>query len=854
MSKMKSATGRPQEFAYFISGPLVLLTAALLIPLGTRTPPTVHELPLFAVYLVLFVLAQWTVLQFEVRRQTVQLSVTEIPLLLALLYLSPVMVVAARVLALVIIQVYQRFSAVRMIYNVATVAIATTIAELIVKAYRPATSGPLTWLVLAAGVFVATAVTLGGVLGVVTLVQGLPPLRSVLRSLTALVVVAAFNITVALVVLVAWSAEHWSLLLFAGIGAVLLVVYRSYSQFVIQHRTLTELYDLTRAMGDSGRDGTLPDVLLAGVRELLQAESATLWLPPQGRYPEMMLSARVDAPGLIDESNTPAALRDRAVDSGETVAVGPKLGDPAMRALIRDSGVKDAIVVPLRSGSVVIGSLEVTSRLGDVSAFRPADVRLLETLGAHAAVAVENSRLVDRLRFDAYHDPLTGLPNRRRVLALLEEAVKVQAPGEVVAVLAFDIDGLRDVNDLIGHDAGDSMVIEVAARLRALAPAAALVGRGGSDEFLVTVRLPSAEDALRLATKLRISLQEPMQVESVTLDVDVSAGVAVYPDHGIDAELVLKRADLAAQTAKQLANPVQLFHSGLQARSTHRLGLAAQLRRALESGEIEVYFQPKVALPDRRVVGVECLARWDHPTHGIIPPLEFVAVAKHTGQLGRLTEVVLREGLRRARGWLEAGHPIPVAINLSARTLIDPTFPSRISELLLESRVPASLLTLEITEDGVVGEPDRAMATLNRLSEMGVRLAVDDFGTGFSSLSYLRRLPVDEVKIDQSFVQGMATDAGDLAIVRAVVDLAHHFGLVAVAEGVESERTVNLLEGLGCDIGQGFLFSRPLPFERFEAWLAVQTEPVTVEPGAGPQVELGDGEIIAAGRRLRAVP
>jgi len=228
MSKMKSATGRPQEFAYFISGPLVLLTAALLIPLGTRTPPTVHELPLFAVYLVLFVLAQWTVLQFEVRRQTVQLSVTEIPLLLALLYLSPVMVVAARVLALVIIQVYQRFSAVRMIYNVATVAIATTIAELIVKAYRPATSGPLTWLVLAAGVFVATAVTLGGVLGVVTLVQGLPPLRSVLRSLTALVVVAAFNITVALVVLVAWSAEHWSLLLFAGIGAVLLVVYRSY--------------------------------------------------------------------------------------------------------------------------------------------------------------------------------------------------------------------------------------------------------------------------------------------------------------------------------------------------------------------------------------------------------------------------------------------------------------------------------------------------------------------------------------------------------------------------------------------------------------------------------------------------
>ena len=342
------------------------------------------------------------------------------------------------------------------------------------------------------------------------------------RSLATLLVVAAFNITVALVVLIAWRAEPWSLLLFAGIGAVLVVVYRSYSQFVVQHRTLTELYDLTRSMGDAGRDGTLPDVLLAGVRELLQAESATLWLPSQGRYPELHAQrpgrrARPDR----REQHAGCAARPRGRQRARRSRSGRSSAIPGMRALIRDSGVKDAIVVPLRSGSVVIGSLEVTGRLGDVSAFRPADVRLLETLAAHAAVAVENSRLVDRLRFDAYHDPLTGLPNRRRVLALLEEAVKVQAPGEVVAVLAFDIDGLRDVNDSIGHDAGDSMVIEVAARLRALAPAAALVGRGGSDEFLVTVRLPSADDALRLATKLRVSLQEPMEVESVTLDVDV---------------------------------------------------------------------------------------------------------------------------------------------------------------------------------------------------------------------------------------------------------------------------------------------------------------------------------------------
>jgi diguanylate cyclase (GGDEF)-like protein len=421
----------------------------------------------------------------------------------------------------------------------------------------------------------------------------------------------------------------------------------------------------------------------------------------------------------------------------------------------------------------------------------------------------------------------------------------------VVAVLLFDIDGLRDVNASLGHDAGDRIVVEVASRLRQIAPAAALVGRHGSDEFVVTLRLQDAAAAVELATHLRSQLQSPMNVGAITLDVDVAVGVAVHPDHGTEAEILLKRADLATQAAKQFATPVHLYHPNLEARSAHRVGLAADLRRAIEANEIEVYFQPKVALPDRRVVGVECLARWEHAAHGHVAPVDFVAIAEHTGQLGRLTDIVLREGLRRARGWLDSGRPLPVAVNLSARSLIDPTFPSRIAALLEEYDVPASLLTLETTEDGMVGEPDRPMATLRRLRDLGVRLAVDDFGTGYSSLSYLRRLPVHEVKVDRSFVQGMATDPGDLAIVRAVVDLARHFGLTVVAEGVESERTVLLLEGLGCDVGQGFLFSRPLPFERFEAWLAVQTEPVSLEQGS--TVNAAGGEIAGEVRRLRAV-
>jgi diguanylate cyclase (GGDEF)-like protein len=425
------------------------------------------------------------------------------------------------------------------------------------------------------------------------------------------------------------------------------------------------------------------------------------------------------------------------------------------------------------------------------------------------------------------------------MLASLGEAVKVRAPGEVVAVLVCDVDDMRDVNDSLGHAAGDKLLAEVARRLREHAPPAALVGRIGGDEFAVTLRMESAEAAEHLAAELREALRGPLGLSTLTLDVDTAVGIALHPDHGSEAAMLLQRADVAAHAAKLAPTSIQRFHLGLESRSARRLGLAGELRRALDNGDIEVYFQPQVSLRERRLVGVECLARWQHPEHGTVSPEDFVAVAEHTGQLGRLTDAVLREGLRRCRQWCDAGRPLSVAVNLSPRTLLDPHFPARVDELLQEYGVPPQSLMLEITEGGVIGETDRPIPILRRLQEMGVRLAVDDFGTGHSSLSYLRRLPAHQVKIDRVFVQGMATDTADLAIVRAVVDLARHFGLSVVAEGVESELTLELLEEIGCDIGQGFLFSRPLPYERLETWFGVQTE---AEPTP-------TGEV----RRLRAV-
>ncbi|HWB37084.1 MAG TPA: sensor domain-containing phosphodiesterase [Rugosimonospora sp.] len=809
-----------------ITIPLGVIAAVLLIPTVAANPAWAswQETLLF---FGLLLAADWRSMRVEVRRHTIGINLLEIPFLLGLVFLPPLTLVVIRLAVAAIGQVRLRASPVKSCFNIVNVAAGTSLAAMIVTLLAPddPRHNPLMWLVVFAALSASVVTMIGSLLAVLTLVQGGLTVQKALTTAVPGLIVGETSAVIGLIVLVAVEASPWSVILFAVLFVVLIWLYRWYADLMRQHKSLVEIYDITRVVADTRHDGTLADVLLGRVRELLHAESATLWLPAQDGRPETLLTARADDPGLLDLSSTPEALRRTAVRTGQTVAVGPRTGDEGLRHQLQQQGVKDAIVVPLRSGAATVGSLEVTGHLGEDSQFGPDDVRLLETVAAHVAVAVENGRLVERLRFDADHDQLTRLPNRRRMLASLDEAVKINAPGEVVALIEFDVAGLRDVNETLGHGEGDKLLAEVAKRLVTLAPSGALVARVGGGEFAIQLRMASADAAIELATGLRTALQGPMPMGSFTLDIDTSVGIALHPDHGSSPATLLQRADVATFAAKSTSSAVQLFNLGLESRSARRLGLAGDLRRALENGELEVVFQPKVSLASRDLVGVECLARWEHPAHGSVAPEDFVAVAGHTGQLGRVTELVLREGLRRAKEWADQARPLNVAVNLSPRTLVAPEFVDRVAALLDEYGVPAGQLTLEITEDGMLGETDRPLPTLRALKDLGVRLSVDDFGTGYSSLSYLRRLPVHEVKIDRTFVQGMATDAGDLAIVRAIVDLARHFGLTAVAEGVESEMTLGLLEEMGCDVGQGFLFSRPLSFDRLEAWFAAQTEP-----------------------------
>ncbi|MEU7845669.1 bifunctional diguanylate cyclase/phosphodiesterase [Micromonospora sp. NPDC049114] len=831
---------RSTEHAWLITGPMAFLAVVCSTIVGLVAPEPFGDWPLASALLLAMVAAGLPVLNFTVRRQSVGVTLTEIPLVLAFYLVRPLTVVTIYTLAAVITHLRHRFGATKFWFNVARAAAGSSLAVLVLQALPPVQGvGPGAWLSLFAAASMVNLVSIISVAGVHSLLQGWQAGREAFRTYPPALLAAAINIASGIVVLILIETTWWSLLLLAALVAALALVYRSYAQFFRQHRTLTDMYELSRAVAGSGQDGTLVDALLGRVRALMQAEYATLWLPEQGRHPEVLLTARNDQPGLLDVARTPAALRQRARDKGRTVAVGRGVTtDAELRADLSAERVKDAIVIPLRSGQAVIGTLEVANRLGDSNYFVRNDIPLFETVGAQAAVALENSRLVDRLRHDAYHDTLTRLPNRRRIIGALDESFKIRLPGEVVALLLFDVDGLRQVNESLGHAAGDKVLVEVANRLRASAPSSALVGRVGGDEFLVTLRLENADAALELAGQLRDQIRDEMVFDALTLDVNTAVGVAVHPDHGSDAATLLLRVDLAANAAKSMPGSVQLFNPGLESRSLRRLGLAGDLRQALDQNELEVYFQPKVTLRDRRLVGVECLARWEHPTHGTVAPEDFVAVAAHTGQLSRLTEVVLREGLRRSRDWAEANQPLPIAVNLAARTLTDQHFPDRVQELLTEYGVPAQRLTLEITESGVLDGTDRPIPTLRRLRDLGVRLSVDDFGTGDSSLAHLRRLPVHEVKVDRSFVQGMATDPGDLAIVNAVVTLSQQFGLAVVAEGVESELTLELLQDIGCEIGQGFLFSRPLPYERLAAWFGAQADPETISGGELPRLRV----------------
>jgi diguanylate cyclase (GGDEF)-like protein len=424
--------------------------------------------------------------------------------------------------------------------------------------------------------------------------------------------------------------------------------------------------------------------------------------------------------------------------------------------------------------------------------------------GGRQAIAKEHQAL---------HDALTGLPNRSLFRHHIEQVVSAGRRGDrAVAVMLIDLDHFKEINDTLGHHAGDRLLQEVSVRLRAALDEPNTVARLGGDEFGVLLcDVRGSEEASEVAHDLLTQLREPFLIEGLTLEVDASIGIACAPEHGTAVEQLIQRADIAMYAAKEGGRGHLLFEQQLDRYSPRRLSLAGALRSAIADGQIVLFYQPKAELTTGKIVGVEALARWQHPRLGLIGPSEFVPIAEQTGLIGPLTSHVLEEALSQVSKWAEQGEELSVAVNLSARSFLDAQLAVEIPRLLEASGVDARRLELEITESMLMLDPARAKATLDRLSAIGLSLSVDDFGTGYSSLANLKRLPVDVIKIDKSFVIDMPHDQSDAAIVRSTIDLAHNLGLRVVAEGVESHEAWRRLADLGCDLAQGFYVSRPLP-------------------------------------------
>jgi diguanylate cyclase (GGDEF)-like protein len=483
----------------------------------------------------------------------------------------------------------------------------------------------------------------------------------------------------------------------------------------------------------------------------------------------------------------------------------------------------ESLTVLLHGEEGPVGTLSVSGRLADVGGLQQTDLRLLEALAGHAAIGLHNGLLADRLRdqvsenaHQAMHDSLTALPNR----LMFDGAATTALAGSVAcAVLLLDLDRFKEINDTLGHAAGDAVLQEVGARLSGVVSEGSCVARLGGDEFAVVLVDADLTAAERCAQLIRSVLSTPLEVIGITLSIDASVGIALAPEHGADIATLLRRADVAMYDAKDGHAGVAVYAADRDHHSAERLSLVADLRAAIAEGHLVLAYQPKTDTVGREVHGVEALVRWSHPVRGMIPPDDFIGIAEQTGLIAPLTEWVLRTALAQCRSWLEQGLDLDVAVNISPRTLHDPTFPQLLAGLLADSRVPASRLTLEITEGALMADPERAIDVLWQLRRAGVRLSVDDLGVGHSSLSYLKRLPVHEIKIDKSFVTGMVDDGDDEAIVTAVIAMVHRLRMTVVAEGVEDERTLVRLAELGADTAQGYWMSRPLPAAEIGPWL-----------------------------------
>ena len=477
-----------------------------------------------------------------------------------------------------------------------------------------------------------------------------------------------------------------------------------------------------------------------------------------------------------------------------------------------------------KNGERFPGQLSLTAlkeENGDISGY----IGIVSDITEQKIAERDLLRSKQELEYRANHDDLTGLPNRSRLHENASTAIQLaEIQKHKTALLLLDLNRFKEVNDTLGHYAGDQLLQKLANRIReCLDNHQSQLYRLGGDEFAIIIpSVKTITDALVIGEEVNESLRKPIEVEGVTLELGGSIGVACYPDHGDNSDALLRCADVAMYRAKNNVSNTLVYDPCLDSHTPRRLSIMSELGKAIREDQLILYFQPRVDLNTNRCVGCEALVRWQHPTLGLIEPEEFIPLAEMSDLIRPLSMWVLRSALHHLRLWHQQGFELTVSVNVSTRNLLDLNYPEQLKQLLDEYQIAPQYLDIEITESAIISDPDRSLKVVDKIHELGVCLAIDDFGTGYSSLSYLKRLPVQLLKIDRSFVQDLTHDEHDATIVSSTISLAHSFNLKVVAEGVESIETFHELKQLSCEYGQGYYFKYPVPNHEFISWLKVQ--------------------------------
>ena len=774
----------------------------------------------------------------------VTLTPLEIPLLAGIAFLPAKWLLPAAVVGYLVPQVIHRRTRLA-VYNAAIVLVgvlaATACYHALIGAAHPVSAR-------AAGVGALAMLAESLSTGAVTLVRmsrvNPAQVKQTLRTMAKVTVVTSpLSMLLPVMAVLVISENRALTVLVAGTGALAIFAHRSQARLRFKYANLDGLYRLTLALGaENAVEAALP-VLLSETRNLFNGGRAAL-IVPDGTG-AICCELNGDQVGDKPLAVRPALMKE-VHRSGTTVLANR--GDASVKDALDELNMTNAIATTIDLDRDERGVLVVADRAGTVE-FRPEDVDLFEAVAANGAVALRSERFLERLRaeartreYEALHDSLTGLGNRALFTQHVECSLANRKDDTVVGVMLMDLDAFKEINDTLGHQTGDTILQAVADRLTTTMGERGMVSRLGGDEFAFVVpNVPDSADAVEIASELLEAVVGQIETAGLMLNIRASIGISVAERSDETLTGLLKRADVAMYTAKRAGGGVKLYDPATDRHTIRRLIVSTELRQALESRSIQVWYQPKADIRTGRILGAEALVRWNHPRHGPIPPDDFIAVAEQSGLINPLTWYVMDTAVKQVRAWNRAGLSLGVAVNLSPRTLIEADLLQRIHATLDSHLVDPSRLTLELTESSFVSDSQASINTLTALTESGIHLALDDFGTGYSSLSRLKNTPFTELKIDRSFVAQMAADPGDRAIVAATIELAHHLGLTTVAEGVEELDTWELLHKLGCEQAQGFHLAQAMPTELFDRWLGnylMKREKASKsklrDPGKGP--------------------